>query len=175
MILRAAIVLLLVLNVGVGAWWLLHDPPSNPLPPAPVPVPQLQLMAEAPPGRVATVPAATAKPTPAPARVAATPMPAPVVAQAPVADTSDASQCTGSAADTRGWRVVLPRLAGLEAAEAMAARIAAAGFSDYLVMRDGDDANAIALGRYGTREAAQRRMSALLAAGFQVRCVRIPA
>ena len=174
MILRATIVLLLVLNVGVGAWWLLHDSPLNVLPPSPVTMPQLQLMAEAPAGRITTVPAAPAKPVLAPVRVAAA-MPAPPAPPATVVDSNESAQCTGSAADTRGWRVVLPQLPDLAAAEAMAARIAAAGFSDYLVMRDGGDANAIALGSYGTREAAQRRVSALHAAGFPVRCVRIPA
>ncbi len=48
----------------------------------------------------------------------------------------------------------------------MAKRIADAGFSDYLVMHDGADANAIALGRYGSEATARRRVQALAAAGF---------
>ena len=42
-------------------------------------------------------------------------------------------------------------------------------------MREGGEANAIALGRYGTREAAQRRTASLQAAGFAARCARIEA
>ena len=58
-------------------------------------------------------------------------------------------------------------------AEAAVTRIAEAGFSDYLLVREGSEANGIALGRYGTREAAQRRTAALQAAGFAARCARI--
>ena len=51
----------------------------------------------------------------------------------------------------------------------MAQRIAAAGFSDYLVLHEGADANAIALGRYAGEGAARDRVSALVAAGFPAR------
>ncbi|HYM87136.1 MAG TPA: SPOR domain-containing protein, partial [Pseudoxanthomonas sp.] len=47
-----------------------------------------------------------------------------------------------------------------------AQRIGTAGFDDYLVVNSGDQLNGIALGRYGSREAAERRQSALAAAGF---------
>ena len=42
----------------------------------------------------------------------------------------------------------------------------AAGFEDLLVMADGSEANAIALGRYRSEVAARRRQAALQAAGF---------
>lgn len=159
MIIRAAIVLLLILNLGVAAWWWLHREPATEAVPTAV-APRLQLLAEA-----ATVNATTAAAAPVRNAQAATPMPP---ASAP-------ATCAGPDAGADGWRVVLPPLANADAAQAMAARIRAAGFSDYLVMGDGADANAIALGRYGTREAAQRRVDALQAAGFPVRCARIPA
>ena len=69
-------------------------------------------------------------------------------------------------ASARGWRVWLPPLADRGAAQAMATRIGAAGFSDYYVVPDGADANSIALGRYGNEDAARRRMAQLQAAGF---------
>jgi hypothetical protein len=71
--------------------------------------------------------------------------------------------------------VYLPRLPSADAAQSAAARIAESGFSDYMVVRDGADANTIELGRYGTASAAQRRTASLRAAGFQARCARIPA
>ena len=63
----------------------------------------------------------------------------------------------------------MPPLASPEAAQAMAQRIAAAGFGDFLILHDGAEANAIALGRYGSEDTARRREAALVAAGFEVR------
>ena len=48
----------------------------------------------------------------------------------------------------------------------MGERIKAAGISDWYVMNDGTDANSIALGRYGSEEAARRREAELKAKGF---------
>jgi hypothetical protein len=66
----------------------------------------------------------------------------------------------------QGYNVVLPPQADREAAQALAQRIGAAGFDDYLVVNSGAQANGIALGRYRSREGAERRQSALRAAGF---------
>lgn len=167
MLIRAAIVLLLVLNLGAAAWWLLHSAPAPAVSAQPIGAPRLQLLTEAAPPV-----AAPAKPAPPPA--------APNIASTPAAPSAPAAasastDCVGPDASADGWRVQLPRLPDVAAAEAMAARIGAAGFSDYLVIQGGDDANAIALGRYATRDAAQRRTAALRAAGFPARCARIPA
>jgi cell division septation protein DedD len=144
----------------------------------------LQLLAEAAPD--ARQPATAPTPAPAPAPAAATQVPtaAPtsVPAKPPVREQAPATQapagataCAGPDAGADGWRVYLPQLATAAEAEATASRIRDAGFSDYLVMRGDDDANAIALGRYSTRDAAQRRTASLRAAGFQARCARIAA
>lgn len=69
-------------------------------------------------------------------------------------------------ASSRGWRVWMPPLADRDAARAMAARIVAAGFSDYYIVPNGEEANSIALGRYGNEDSAQRRQAQLQAAGF---------
>ncbi|MGH8043859.1 MAG: SPOR domain-containing protein, partial [Stenotrophomonas sp.] len=69
------------------------------------------------------------------------------------------------------YRVMMPAAASREEAQAMVKRIAAAGISDYYIMGQGDDANAIALGQYRNREGAERRMAALSAAGFSARLV----
>jgi hypothetical protein len=62
--------------------------------------------------------------------------------------------------------VYLPPLPSLVQAQALAERIGAAGFSDFLVVREGTEANSIALGRYGSEQAARKRADALNAAGF---------
>lgn len=156
MFIRAAIVLLLVLNLGVAAWWVLHDAPPAPAVPQPSGVPRLQLIDEAigtgsddAPGHQAAAPAS------------------PAVA-------ASAGACRGPAGPGTSWRVYLPGLESPEAAQAMAARIGAAGFSDFLVMREGD-ASSIALGLFSTLDGAQRRVDALQAAGFPARCARIAA
>lgn len=69
-------------------------------------------------------------------------------------------------APRRDWRVWLPPLADRAAAQAMAARIAAAGFDDYFIVAAGGEANSIALGRYRSEESARRREAALRAGGF---------
>ena len=68
---------------------------------------------------------------------------------------------------TRGWRVIIPPLADRAVAQIMVERLKAAGFDDYLIVPDGDEANSIALGRYGGEKSARQREAALRAAGFQ--------
>jgi hypothetical protein len=187
MLQRAAIVLLVVLNLGTAAWWWRHaSPPAE----APVDTPagaaRLHLVAESSPA-ARTVAAESAGMDAAragtPAVAPASAQPAPTSAVAALADapptptqtpSAAATLCDGGTGPAPGWRVWLPPLPTAEAAQATAARIGEAGFSDYLVVRDGADANMIALGRYGSQEAAQRRTAALRASGFQARCARIP-
>ena len=58
MFLRALIVLLVVVNLGVAAWWATRAPPPTPMPAGqPAGVPRLQLLREAPPRPVRSVPA----------------------------------------------------------------------------------------------------------------------
>ena len=187
MLIRALIVLLIVLNVGVAAWWISRP---NPLPPAlptqPAEIPRLRLLSET---GTPTAPG----PSPSPSPVSVPPPPAAMAAAVvepatparcfslgPFADQAAArsaaarigSQATrgtpreapGKAA--QGYNVVLPPQADREAAQALAQRIGASGFDDYLVVNSGAQANGIALGRYRSREGAERRQSALRAAGF---------
>ena len=160
MIIRAAIVLLIVLNLGVAAWWMLHDAPPPATVAQPSGVPRLQLLDESAQAAGDGVPARQA----APAAAAASPVAAGARPQA----------CQGPAGAGTSWRVYLSGLASPEAAQAMAGRIGAAGFSDFLVMREGGD-NSIALGLFSTLDGAQRRVEALQAKGFPARCARIAA
>lgn len=69
-------------------------------------------------------------------------------------------------AGASGYRVLLPAAESREAAQAIAQRIGAAVFDDFLIINNGEEANSIALGRYRSREAALRRQESLRAAGF---------
>ena len=183
MILRAAIVFLLVLNLGIAAWWIGGGNAVREAAPAPMPegVPGLRLLNETP-----------AKPAPAsrdiaPAPAAATTVAAPAVVAieqclrfGPFADAAarDAARGALSAAGVnaqpretparsgKGWKVFLPAYASREEAKAMGEKIKAAGINDWYVMGDGAEANSIALGRYGSEEAARRREAELKAKGF---------
>jgi len=189
MLIRALIVLLIVLNLGVAAWWISRPDPLPPaLPAQPAGVARLQLLSES--GKTATVltqapvsaPAAPAPAVAAPAAVAvAEPVtPAQCFSVGPFADQAAARSAAarlGSQASrsnpreipgkaAQGYNVVLPPQADREAAQTLAQRIGAAGFDDYLVVNSGAQTNGIALGRYRSREGAERRQSALRTAGF---------
>jgi len=187
MLIRALIVLLVILNVGVAAWWILSPESTLTAPTsAPSASPGLQLLSE----RATTASANRIAP------VSATPIPTAVTAIEPsaVAGSVAAARCMtvgpfvdASALATarnalqsrvsrlvvrqapsgrKGWRVWLPPLPDRASALAMAARIDAAGFKDYYVLPSGDDANGIALGRFGSEDAARRQQAVLQAAGF---------
>ncbi|QSX73715.1 SPOR domain-containing protein [Lysobacter arenosi] len=202
MLIRALVVLLIVLNLGVAAWWTLRAPPS---PPAaieqPLGVARLQLASEVqpaasrpasatpstvakPPATAPVVPEPAAAPPKeaAPAKVAAA-MPAQCYSFGPFADAAAAKNAhevlmavatkvvprETRAGTTRGYRVLLPAAASLAEAQATAQRIAAAGFNDYFIVREGSEANSIALGRYRNEDSANRRAQSLVAAGFPAR------
>lgn len=187
MLIRALIVFLAILNLGVAAWWLSRPDIAMPAAPAqPASVPELQLLAEtmpvppsvAPPRSEPTV----AAPAVAKVEPAATIVPVPAAANrcytlGPFADAPAASAAAthAGALSTRtreepgaasAYSVLLPPFADRAAAQAAAQRIGAAGFDDYLVINTGEQANGIALGRYRNRESAQRRQATLQAAGF---------
>lgn len=175
---RALLVLLVVLNLGVAAWWWLHEPvAAAAIEPLPDGVPRLQLASErgtdvkatAAPMPVVQAPVAAGPPADA---VCASLGPYPDAAAASAARSRISTRVLRSRISersvgrARGWRVLVPALASAAEAEALAARIAAAGFDDYFVMREGADANAVALGRFQSEQAARRRAGALAAAGF---------
>jgi len=136
----------------------------------------------------ATVATAATPPPPAP-EPAPAPAPAPAlqcISLGPFADrdTAMAAQSKAGALVQRSrlrevprpgasstYRVMMPAAASREEAQATVKRIAAAGISDYYIMAQGEDANAIALGQYRNREGAERRLAALAAAGFSARLV----
>lgn len=139
--------------------------PVTPPAPTPTPVPALE--------KPATPPAAAAEPPRC-------------VALGPFADRAAATSAQGkagsvisqvrlreqpAASGSARYRVLLPAAANREEAQATVKRIVAAGLSDYYIISQGEDANAVALGQYRNREGAERRMAAVQAAGFQPRLV----
>jgi hypothetical protein len=173
MLARALFVLLVILNLGVAAWWWLHEPVvAAAVDARSAEVPRLQLPSERrsavadavlPDAPVATLPAEAVCTSLGPFADAATANAAQGRLPAQVLRSRVVERSTGRA---RGWRVLVPALSNAAEAEALAARIAAAGFADYFVMREGADANAVALGRYQSEQAARRRAGTLVAAGF---------
>jgi hypothetical protein len=182
MLTRALIVLLIVLNLGVAAWWMLRPAPLVVADAALAGVPELQLAGERVPPRHA------AAPLPAPATTTATPT-------VEIAKQDDAPQCFrfGPYADAasaeaaaarlrasvlkattrtiagggKDWTVWLPPFADMTSAQAKALEIAGAGIKDYYVVANGAQANAIMLGRYGSEENAQRRIADLRGKGIE--------
>lgn len=179
MLTRALIVLLLVLNLGVAAWWMTRAPPAPPASFEPAPgVARLQL-----PGETGS------STTPAPQRRAEAVAVSQCVSLGPFVDAQTAERARTQlqpyalSIDTRreyagtadSWRVFMPPLASLDQAEAAAQRVVAAGFSDYYVVREGDDAGSVALGLYSDEATARARVATLAAAGFAARAEPIGA
>ncbi|MCF7221392.1 hypothetical protein [Marilutibacter chinensis] len=182
MLIRALIVFLAVLNLGVAAWWTFR---ADPMPPTPEPVPlgvaRLQLVSEQPPPAVDDREASgndVAAPEPveavrcfsfgpfdtdaaALARTALAPMVVRIVPR---------QQEEG---ETQAWRVYLPPFADADDVQAAARALSEAGISDMFVVRNGIEAHSIALGRYGSETAAQRRVAALAEKGFNARLAPI--
>jgi len=171
---RALTVVLVVLNLGVAVWWLSRPAPS----PAPPPVSdrggaELKLLpmpatpTAATPAPVAPVVADAASAAVACLRLG--PFPdrgAAQVAQAGLRALLQDAAIVEEPGEAAGYRVLLPPVADRAQAQAIAGRIAAAGFRDFFVLTQGAEANGIALGAYRGRESAERRVAALRAAGF---------
>ena len=185
MIARMLLVLLLVMNLGVGAWWVWHRPAPPPAPPPlDASLPVLELMRGPDVAAAAVVPTATnvPEPTAIAAPESAKPETAAIVCASfgPYTDEASAQAARGriampgaqasvratSGTGARGYNVVMPPLANREAALAMAERLRAAGFNDLIVLGEGEGANGIALGRFGAEE---KRATAQIASTVQER------
>ena len=174
MLIRALIVLLLVLNIGVATWWLTQARPGPaPVAAPPSSVPSLQLVDESRPGPAAAAPVPAAPVAPPELCVSYGPFAgaeAAAEARQRVRPVSERVRIREVAAGPhRGWKVWLPPYPSAEEVEAVSARVAAAGFSDRFVVRDGRDANSLALGRFAGEAPARQHAAALVAAGFPAR------
>ncbi len=189
MSLRALVVFLAVLNLGVVAWWLSRPDvaPAAAIEEAPSGIARLQLISERPATRPAPAPAAEATATPPPVTTVedTTPPAAPerCISLGPFADAAALAAAQATLRPSalrlrtrevreggeRGWRVYLPAAADRAAADAAADKLKAAGFTDLLIVGDGAEANSIGLGRFSGEARAQQHAEALRAAGFEAR------
>lgn len=194
---RALIVLLLILNLGVALWWATRDGPApTPEVRLPEGAEPLRLLSDSQPaaavpgapaaGVAASVPAPELEPDPL---LRPAPQDPPGTANAPAsrchrlgpfADAAAADRAATALRPTvlrlalretrtaaRGWDVRLSALPDRAAAEAMVARLVAAGFGDHYLLPAADDGSVdVALGRFGSEDSAQRHRTALRAAGF---------
>ena len=189
MSLRALIVFLVVLNLGITAWWLtrsdaapavVEDPPSG--------IARLQLLSERPGSKPPPAPVAEAAALPPETKAAEEAVPPPAAPERCVSFGPFADAAALAAAQTalrpgalrlrtretqtggeRGWRVYLPAAADRAAANANADKLKAAGFTDLMVVGDGAEANSIALGRFSGEARAQQHAAALRSAGFEAK------
>lgn len=172
MLARVLIVVLLALNLGVAVWWLLREAPAPYRVPAVeagvAPLQVLRPQAEAVGPAMAAQDAADTRALPMQClRIG----PFPDLAAAQSAQVALALLVADPVldeipAEAAGYRVLLLPASDAAAAQAQAQRIADAGFEDYLVIPQGGEANAIALGSYRSRDSAMARMQALRRAGF---------
>jgi SPOR domain len=181
MLTRGLIVMLVVLNLGVAAWWMWRpeSPPRVQEATTPSGIARLQLLRErkgaVPRPNLSTNPAARTVPEP----------PEPVIAErcyrfGPFADDAALAKARGAlkpqvarlrdqsapASRSQSWRVIVPPAADRDAANALAERIKQAGFSDLFVIANGDAANAIVLGQFSSEERARQHAASLVDAGF---------
>lgn len=152
---------------------------------APTAAPASGAAPASPPAATQVAPVAAAPAPAAPAPAAPAPAPAQCLSLGPFTSRDTAIAAQSKAGDllqrsrlrevpnagASTYRVMMPPSASREEAQALVKRIAAAGISDYYILGQGEDANAIALGQYRNREGAERRMAALSAAGFNARLV----
>lgn len=174
MILRGLVVLLVCLNLGVGAWWLLQpEPVAEPAPPIDAGVGSLVLLgeAEAPPTADQMELGAVPVPMPAaPGCLTIGPFATPADLRAAMAALTPSSARIQfrevAATQLRGYRVYLPAAGNREAALAAARQLAARGVRDYYVVTAGEQENTVSLGLFRDLANAEKRRDEISAQGF---------
>lgn len=194
MVLRLLFVLLIALNIAVGAWLLLGQDDAHVRSATDPDVPALHLLSErpAPPASApvtattAPVPAAASTPVPAtPASAAnarsnsssrvytciaigpfATPLDLRNARSALTAQASRMRSRQEQTTQSRGWWVYLPASASRDQALAQARRLSAANIKDYFVVGSGDQPNTVSLGLFKDPANARKRRDEVAAAGF---------
>ena len=178
MFVRVLVLLLLVSNLAVAAWWWLRPVPQPPLPPATVEgVAPLRLLAELEPASSAELAEAPA-PSSAQGETCLEVGPFPTRtdlrrafnALAPAALRIQFREATVQS--DRGWWVYLPAPATREEALAIARELSARGLRDYYVVTAGEDANTISLGLFRERANADARQAQVRAQGFEADLAR---
>ena len=175
MLLRALIVLLLCMNLGVAVWWAAHREPALPvLPATEAGIPSLTLLSETerlpPPADAAELSAAPEAPGPASACLSLGPFSTPAdlrkAMNTLMPQVENIQFREVAAVSLRGYRVFLPaagsRAQALETARALSAK----GISDYYVVTAGDQQDTISLGIFRDLENATKRREEVAALGY---------
>ena len=193
MFLRLLFVLLIALNIAVGAWLLLGQNDTHVHFATDPGVPKLHLLSELPPPASATAhaasvaaPATASVPSAAAASGAAAPSASPnalsyaCMALGPFATQEDLriarnaleSEVQRTRArqeqtmESKGWWVHLPPSASRAAALAQALQLGGHNIQDYFVISAGDNENTVSLGVFKDPANARKRRDEIVAAGF---------
>ncbi|MEO5829020.1 MAG: SPOR domain-containing protein [Rhodanobacter sp.] len=179
MFLRLLFVLLIALNIAVGAWLLLGQPYARGGLPTDPGVPELRLLSEMPAGASVLPPVADSSVVDPASRG----LSYSCVALGPFATPQDlrnarqalASQATRTrarqeqASQASGWWVYLPAAGSRAQALEVAQRLSARHITDYFVVSSGDQPNTISLGLFKDPDNARKRRDEVAAAGFDPR------
>lgn len=175
MILRSLVVMLVCLNLGVAAWWLLQRET------APVSAPAV----ESGVGTLVLLGESEPPPPPDQAELGAVPVPMPTapacLSIGPFATPAELRAAMAAltphvariqfrevaATQLRGYRVFLPASGSREAALGTARQLAARGMRDYYVVTAGDQENTVSLGMFRDLGNAEKRRDEIAALGFQ--------
>ncbi|MDQ3288258.1 MAG: hypothetical protein M3Q42_08340 [Pseudomonadota bacterium] len=182
MLIRAIIVLLLILNIGIAAWWLARPKPEDGGATASAdavsqPIPRLLLADQSLPAAPVAggQNAASSEQQAAAAEYCA--IYGPYASEEAAAQAGQRLQPPSVSVSPRaqggppfrGWKVWLPPFDDMEQVQAMSERIAEAGFKDQFIVREGRYARSLALGRFASEAPARQHADKLLAAGFPAR------
>ena len=174
MFLRALILLLACMNVGVAAWWLLHrEAQARPLPAIEPGIASLTLYSESDRAKL-PVPPAAANAAPALATGAVCLSLGPFETSAELRRAMDAllpkveriQFREVEAMALRGYRVFLPAAADRAAAQATARALSDKGIKDYYVVTAGEQNNTVSLGIFRELENASTRRDEVVALGY---------
>ena len=193
MFLRLLFVLLIALNIAVGAWLLLGQDDVHGRSATDPGVPALKLLSERPAPAASTAPpvasasvavaadvsAPPAAPVPTPGSpprqttytcMALGPFATPIdLRNARTALTSQAARMRSrqeQTTQTTGWWVYLPGGGSRDKALELARRLTAANVGEYFIVSTGDQSNTISLGLFKDPANARRRRDQVVSAGF---------
>lgn len=190
MFLRLLFVLLIALNIAVGAWLMLGQDDAHGRSISDPGVPVLRLLSDQPPPSTATtvVSAATAA---MPASSSPTPPALPsstsysCMSLGPFATPQDLREARTrltaqsvrmrsreeQTTQSRGWWVYLPASGSRAQAIEQARQLGAHHITDYVVVNSGDQPNAVSLGVFKDPDNARKRRDEVAAAGFHAQMI----
>lgn len=179
MFLRLLFVLLMALNIAVGAWLLLGQPYARGGSPSDQGVTKLRLLSELPESGATrpTVPATVRRVVPGSTGANSCFTLGPFATPQDLRTARDALQPQAIRMRSRqelttqptGWWVYLPSLGSRAKALAMGQMLGKRHISDYFVVSTGDQPNAISLGLFKDPANARNRRDEIVTAGFPAR------